>query len=130
DVRRALRPETALITVMHANNELGTVQPIEEIGKIAREAGVVFHCDAVQSAGKVPVDVNRLGVDLLSISAHKIYGPKGTGALFVRKGTEIAPIFYGGPNERGRRAGTENVAAIAGLGEAAELARTELAEIS
>ena len=129
-IRAAIRTETVLISVMRANNEIGTLQPLEEIGAIASEAGIVFHTDAVQAAGKVPVDVNRLGVDLLSLSAHKFYGPKGAGALFVRKGTEIDPLLYGGPNERGRRAGTENVAAIAGLGEAAELARTELAEIS
>lgn len=122
EVRRALRPETALITVMHANNELGTVQPIEEIGRIAKEAGVYFHCDAVQSAGKLPLDVNRLGVDLLSISAHKIYGPKGMGVLYVRSGTPIEPLFYGGHAERDRRPGTENVPAIVGMGKAAELA--------
>src|SRR5437879_2129010 len=129
-IRAAVRPETVLISVMRANNEIGTLQPIEEIGRIAAETGIVFHTDAVQSVGKVPVDVNRLGVDLLSLSAHKFYGPKGAGALFVRKGTEIDPLLYGGPNECGRRAGTENVAAIAGLGKAAELVRADLAEIS
>jgi cysteine desulfurase len=127
DVRSALRDETVLITVMHANNELGTIQPIEEIGRIAREAGVAFHCDAVQSAGKVPLDVNRLGVDLLSISAHKIYGPKGTGALYVRSGTSIEPLFHGGHAERDRRPGTENVPGIVGMGKAAELAGEQLA---
>ncbi len=127
-IRRALRPETILITVMHANNELGTVQPIEEISRIAAEAGVRFHCDGVQSAGKVPLDVNRLGVDLLSISAHKFYGPKGVGALYVRTGTNLAPRFFGGHAERDRRAGTENVPGIIGIGEAAELARMLLAE--
>jgi cysteine desulfurase len=127
DVRRALRDDTVLITIMHANNELGTVQPIAEIGKIAKEAGVVLHCDAVQSAGKVPVDVNRLGVDLLSISAHKIYGPKGTGVLYVRSGTSIEPLFHGGHAERDRRPGTENVPGIVGIGKAAELAREQLA---
>ena len=115
-IRSAIRPETILISVMHANNEIGTVQPIEEIGKIAAEARIRFHTDAVQSAGKVPIDVKRLGVDLLSLSAHKFYGPKGAGALFIRKGVEIDPLLYGGPNERGRRAGTENAAAIVGLG--------------
>jgi cysteine desulfurase len=123
DIRRELRPETILISVMHANNELGTIQPIEEIGRIAAEADVYFHCDAVQSAGKVPLDVNRLGVDLLSVSAHKIYGPKGVGALYVRSGTPLEPQFHGGHHERDRRPGTENVPGIVGFGKAAELAR-------
>jgi cysteine desulfurase len=127
DVRRALRPETILVSVMHANNELGTIQPIEEIGRIAAEADVYFHCDAVQSAGKLPLDVNRLGVDLLSISAHKIYGPKGVGALYVRAGTPLEPQFHGGHHERDRRPGTENVPGIVGFGKAAELARVRLA---
>jgi cysteine desulfurase len=122
-IRRELRPETILISVMHANNELGTIQPIEEIGRIAAEADVYFHCDAVQSAGKVPLDVNRLGVDLLSVSAHKIYGPKGVGALYVRSGTPLEPQFHGGHHERDRRPGTENVPGIVGFGKAAELAR-------
>jgi cysteine desulfurase len=126
DVRRALRPETILISVMHANNELGTIQPIEEIGRIAAEADVYFHCDAVQSAGKLPLDVNRLGVDLLSISAHKIYGPKGVGALYVRAGTPLEPQFHGGHHERDRRPGTENVPGIVGFGKAAELASVRL----
>ncbi len=130
DVRRAIRPETVLITVMHANNELGTIQPIEEIGRIAREAGVCFHCDAVQSAGKIPVDVNKLGVDLLSISAHKFCGPKGVGALYVRTGKSIVPRFRGGHAERDRRPGTENVPGIVGLGKAAEIARVKLPEDS
>src|SRR4029077_4528338 len=129
DVRKALRPETALISVMHANNELGTVQPIEEIGRIAAEADVIFHCDAVQSAGKLPLDVNLLGVDLLSISAHKLYGPKGVGALYVRTGTALEPQFHGGHDERDRRPGTENVAGIAGLGKPAELRRRTLPEM-
>jgi cysteine desulfurase len=128
DIRRALRPETVLITVMHANNELGTIQPIEEIARIAAEGGVLFHSDAVQSAGKIPVDVTKLGVDLLSISAHKFCGPKGVGALYVRSGRHIAPRFWGGHAERDRRAGTENVPGIVALGKAAELARTLLAE--
>jgi cysteine desulfurase len=126
DARRAIRPETVLITVMHANNELGTVQLIEEIGRIAAETDIYFHSDAVQSAGKVPVDVNRLRVDLLSISGHKIYGPKGVGALYIRKGTRLEPLLYGGHHERDRRPGTENVAGIVGLGKAAELARARL----
>ncbi len=130
EIRRALRPETVLITVMDANNELGTLQPIEEIARIAAEAGVYFHCDAVQSAGKVPLDVNKLGVDLLSISAHKFCGPKGVGALYVRSGRQIAPRSYGGHAERDRRAGTENVPGIVGLGKAAELARKLLPEDS
>jgi cysteine desulfurase len=126
DVRRALTPQTVLISVMHANNEIGTIQPVEEIGRIAAEAGVYFHCDAVQSAGKLSLDVDRLGVDLLSISAHKIYGPKGVGALYVRSGTALEPQFFGGHHERDRRPGTENVAGIVGLGKAAELARAHL----
>ena len=126
-VRRAIRPETVLITVMHANNELGTVQAIEEIGKIAAEADVHFHTDAVQTAGKLPVQVEALGADLLSISAHKVRGPKGAGALYVRKGTRLRPLFYGGHHERDRRPGTENVPGIVGLGRAAELAAANLA---
>jgi cysteine desulfurase len=127
EVRRALRPETVLITVMHANNEIGTLQPLEEIGRIAADADVWFHADAVQSAGKIPLDVNKLGVDLLSISAHKIYGPKGVGALYVRKGTPLEPVLFGGHHERDRRPGTENVPGIVGLGRAAEIAREKLA---
>lgn len=130
EIRRALRPETVLISVMHANNELGVIQPIEEIGRIAAEAGVRFHCDAVQSAGKVLLDVNRLGVDLLSISAHKFCGPKGVGALYVRSGTPLSPRFFGGHAERDRRPGTENVPGIVGIGKASELARNLLAEDS
>lgn len=128
EVRRAIRPETVLITVMHANNEIGTLQPLEEIGRIAAEADVWFHTDAVQSAGKVSLDVNKLGVDLLSISAHKIYGPKGVGALYVRSGTKLEPLLFGGSHERDRRPGTENVPGIVGLGRAAELAKEKLAE--
>jgi cysteine desulfurase len=128
DIRRALRPETILISVMQANNETGAIQPIEEIGRIAVEAGVLFHCDAVQSAGKLPLDVNRLGVSLLSISAHKFYGPKGVGALYVRSGVSIEPVLRGGHQERDRRPGTENVPGIVGLGKAAELARQSLAD--
>lgn len=127
-VRRALRPETVLITVMHANNELGTIQPIEEIGRIAAEADVYFHTDAVQSVGKIPVDVERLGVDLLSLSGHKFYAPKGAGALYVRGGTRLRQLLYGGHHQRGFRPGTENVPGIVGLGKAAELARQSLQE--
>jgi cysteine desulfurase len=128
DLSRAIRPETVLITIMHANNELGTVQPLEEIGRIAAEADVHFHTDAVQSAGKLPIDVNALGVDLLSISGHKLYAPKGIGALYVRGGTRLRQLLYGGHHQRGFRPGTENVAGIVGLGKSAEIARKSLAE--
>ena len=126
DIRGAIRPETVLITVMHANNELGTVEPLEEIGRIAAEADVYFHTDAVQSAGKVPIAVDRLGADLLSISGHKLYAPKGVGALYIRKGTRLKPLLFGGQHQRGHRPGTENVAGNVGLGKASELARASL----
>ena len=123
----AIRKETALISVMHANNEIGTIQPLKEIGKIAAEKDVFFHTDAVQTAGKIPIDVNDMDLDLLSISAHKLYGPKGVGALYVRKGTRLDSIVQGGGHERGLRSGTENVAGIVGLARAADLASQEMA---
>jgi cysteine desulfurase len=123
DVRRAIRPDTILISVMHANNEIGTIQPIEEIGKIAEAADIYFHSDGVQSTGKIPVDVKKLKVDLYSISAHKIHGPKGVGALYIKKGTVLKPQLTGGGHERNRRSGTENVAGIVGFGVAAKMAR-------
>jgi cysteine desulfurase len=126
ELRSVLRPETILITVMHANNELGTVQPLAEIGKIAMEADVYLHTDAVQSTGKIPVDVKALQLDLLSISGHKFYAPKGIGALFIKSGTRLRQLLYGGHHQRGFRPGTENVAGIVGLGKAAELARLSL----
>jgi cysteine desulfurase len=126
DVLRGLRPNTRLITIMMANNETGVLQPVEEIGKIAAEADVYFHTDAVQAAGKVPIEVKRLGCDLLSISGHKLHAPQGVGAIYVGKGTLLQPMFYGGSHERSRRAGTENVPGIIGLGKAAELAREAL----
>jgi cysteine desulfurase len=128
ELRRAIRPETVLITIMHANNELGTVQPLEEIGRIAKAADVYFHTDAVQSAGKTPIDVNALLVDLLSLSGHKLYAPKGIGALYVRGGTRLRQLLYGGHHQRGFRPGTENVAGIVGLGKAAGIARKSLAQ--
>jgi cysteine desulfurase len=126
-LRRAIRKDTALITVMHANNELGTVQPLDEIGGVAADADVYFHTDAVQSAGKLPVDVNALRLDLLSLSGHKFYAPKGVGALYIRGGTRLQQLLYGGHHQRGFRPGTENVTGIVGLGKAAELARKSLA---
>jgi cysteine desulfurase len=126
DVRRALRPKTRLITIMMANNETGVLQPVEDIGKVAAEADVYFHTDAVQAAGKVALDVKRIGCDLLSISGHKMNAPQGVGALYVRKGTSLRPMLHGGSHERSRRAGTENVPGIVALGRAAELAREAL----
>jgi cysteine desulfurase len=122
DVKRAIRPNTKLISIMFANNETGVVQPVEEIGKIAAEADIYFHTDAVQAAGKIPIDVNKIGCDLLTISGHKLHGPQGVGALYVRKGTQLEAMLHGGSHERSRRAGTENVPGIVGLGKAAELA--------
>ena len=127
-LRQAIRKETVLITVMHANNELGTVQPLEEIGRIAGEADVYFHTDAVQSMGKLTIDVNALHLDLLALSGHKFYAPKGIGALYIRGGTRLQQLLYGGHHQRGFRPGTENVAGIVGLGKAAEVARQSLAE--
>jgi cysteine desulfurase len=126
DIRRALRPDTVLVSVMHANNELGTVQPVAEIAAIAREAGVSMHVDGVQALGKVPVDVDALGVDFYSMSGHKIYAPKGIGALYVRRGTRLASIQFGGHHERDRRPGTENVPGAAAFGRAAEVADERL----
>ena len=128
DVKRAITDKTILISVMHASNEVGTIEPVGEIGKIAREAGVYFHSDAVQTVGHIPVNVDELKVDLLSISAHKLYGPKGVGALYVRKGTRLTSLIHGGGQEKKRRAGTENIPAIVGLGKAVELARHDLGE--
>src|SRR5438477_2109457 len=122
DIRRALRPSTKLLSIMMANNETGVLQPVEEIGRIAAESDVYFHTDAVQAAGKVAVNVQKIGCDLLSISGHKFHGPQGTGALYVRRGTLIEPLFFGGNHERQRRAGTENLPGIVGLGCAAEIA--------
>lgn len=126
DVKKSLTGKTILISIMHANNEIGTIEPLAEIGQVAQEAGVYFHTDAVQTVGHIPVAVNELGVDLLSLSAHKLYGPKGVGVLFIRRGTKLIPFMNGGEQERGRRASTENVPGIVGLGRAAELAAQEM----
>lgn len=126
DLRHALRPTTKLVSIMMANNETGVLQPVEEIGKIAAEAGALFHTDAVQTAGKVPIHVNRIGCHALSISGHKMHAPQGIGALYVRKGTKLQPLFHGGRHERSRRAGTENVPGIVALGKAAQLAKDSL----
>ena len=128
DVRKAIRPDTVLVSIMHGNNEVGTVEPIAEIGKITREAGVLFHSDVVQTAGKMPLDVNELGLDMLSMSAHKFYGPKGVGLMYMRKRTRITPLFHGGAQERGRRAGTSNVPGIVGMAKALELCRGRMVE--
>lgn len=127
-VARAIQPDTVLVSAMFANNEIGTLQPIAEIGRLARARGIRFHTDAVQAAGKVQIDARELGVDLLTLSAHKICGPKGVGALYIRKGTRLQPLLHGGHHERDRRPGTENVPGIVGLGVAARLARERLAE--
>ena len=126
DVEKAITPQTILITIMHANNEIGTIQPIEEIGKIAREKNITYHTDAIQTAGKIPVNVDALGVSLLSMSAHKMYGPKGVGALYIRKGTFIEPQLHGGGHERNLRSSTENVPGIIGFGKACELAKERM----
>ncbi|MHB1125441.1 MAG: cysteine desulfurase NifS [Bacillota bacterium] len=128
DVEKAITDQTILITVMHVNNEVGTIQPIEEIGALARPRGIIFHTDAVQSVGKIPVDVNKLQVSMLTVSAHKIYGPKGVGCLYIRKGTRLQSLAHGGGQERKRRPGTENLPGIVGFGKAAELAGHALAE--
>lgn len=125
-VRAAIRPDTVLVTIMHANNEVGTIQPIAEIGAICRAAKVWFHTDAVQTVGHIPIRVDELNVDMLSLSGHKLYGPKGVGALYVRKGVRIKPLIFGGGHERGMRSGTENVPGMVGLGAAAELAMAEM----
>jgi cysteine desulfurase len=127
-VKNAITVKTILISIMHANNEVGTIEPLAEIGNIAREAEICLHTDAVQTAGHIPVDVNKLNVDLLSMSAHKLYGPKGIGALCIRKGTKISPFIHGGSQEKGKRASTENMPGIVGFGEAAGIARREMLE--
>jgi cysteine desulfurase len=130
DVRRALRPETILITIMHANSEVGTIEPVAEIGRIAREREVPFHVDGVQTFGKVPIDLDAFGVDLLSFSSHKIYGPKGVAGLYIRKGTKMVSVQHGGDHERRRRAGTENVPGIVGFGKAVEVRARDMTEES
>jgi cysteine desulfurase len=126
DVRKSLRADTIVISVMHANNEVGTLQPIEEIAAVAGERGIPFHTDAVQTVGKLPIDVNRMGISLLSLSGHKFYGPKGVGVLYASKGIRFEPCVHGGHQEWGKRGGTENVPGIVGLGKAAEIAMAEM----
>jgi len=126
EIKKAIRPGTVLVSVMHANNEVGTIEPLHEVAELCREAGVYLHTDAVQTVGNIPVDVDELGVDLLSTSGHKLYGPKGVGAVYIRKGTRISRFIHGGEQERGMRAGTENIAGIVGLGVAAEMAAAEM----
>ncbi len=128
ELKSAITPETILISVMWANNEVGSIEPVEEIGKIAKGKGIYFHTDAVQAAGKIPMDIENMPIDLLSISAHKFYGPKGVGALYIRKGTKITPGLHGGHHEMKKRAGTENVPGIVGMGRAAELAKAETSD--
>ncbi|MDP6613192.1 MAG: cysteine desulfurase family protein, partial [Candidatus Hydrothermarchaeota archaeon] len=128
NLESALREDTILVSIMHANNEIGTIEPIEKLGGIAREQGVLFHTDAVQSYGKIPVDVQAMNVDLLSMSAHKLYGPKGVGALYVRKGVRMQPLFHGGGHEFRKRSGTENVPGIIGFGRATEIAGAEMTQ--
>ena len=128
EVRRAITTKTVLLSVMHANNEIGTIQPLAEMAKIARETGVYFHTDAVQTVGHLPINVDELGVDMLSMSAHKLYGPKGVGAIYIRKGTKLVSFMHGGEQERGRRASTQNVPGIVGLGKAVDIARQEMSE--
>jgi cysteine desulfurase len=126
DLKKAIADETILITIMHANNEIGTIQPIAEIGEVAKKHDIKFHCDGVQSVGKIPVDVNKLNVDLLSVSAHKLHGPKGVGALYIKKGTKLKPILFGGGQENDLSPGTENIPGIVGLAKACEIAKLEL----
>ena len=130
DVEKAIRPDTILVSIMHANNEVGTIQPIKEIGQLTRERGIVFHTDAVQSVGRIPVDVESQNIDLLSLSGHKFYGPKGSGALYVRSGIKLNPLLHGGGQENKWRSGTENIAGMVGLGKAAELAQEHLTDRS
>lgn len=128
ELKEAIRDDTILITVMHANNEIGTIEPIKEIGKIANENEIPFHTDAVQSVGKIPIDCDKMGIDLLSISSHKVHGPKGVGALYIRKGLKLEPIIHGGGHEKGIRSSTENIAGIVGLGKACKIAKTHMKE--
>ncbi|MDT8284676.1 MAG: aminotransferase class V-fold PLP-dependent enzyme, partial [Thermovirgaceae bacterium] len=128
DLARAMTPDTLLVTIMQANNEVGTIQPVAEAARICRERGVLFHVDGVQAVGHIPVDVKELGFDMLTMSAHKMYGPKGVGALYVRKGVKIEPVIHGGGQERGLRSGTENTAGIVGFGKAAEIAARRLVD--